>query len=192
MSREVKCYRKVTLSLYTFLLDREIPEIPSPPGVEIACIGVGNLPAWDSVKGLRNRKQTSRRLKRGESVWVALREREVLSYCWMSDRVTQIGEIEKRILPADNEVYLYDAFTLSPHRGRKLFPSLLVAALEYLGSAGISRAIIGVLDENVASRNAIARAGFTLFQNLHSMRIFGYSFLVRGRILLSQRKVVVI
>ena len=192
MSRETTRYRKVTLSLFTFLLDREITDFPCPPEVETARFERDTLSDWDSMNGFRNREVAMSRLERGESVWVALEGGMVLSYCWMSDQVTSIGEIEKRIMLADNEVYLYDAFTHAPHRGRKLFPSLLVAALHHLRDRGIYRAIIGVLDENVASRNAINRAGFRLFQKFYSIRIFRYSFLLRGRILVPQRKVVVI
>ncbi len=119
------------------------------------------------------------RLEAGEVAAVALREGEILAFCWLSRRPVWVGEIGLEVLPRDGEAYVYDAYTEPAHRGQALFPALLRIVLAEAAASGADRVLIFVLDDNRASIRAIERVGFAMLARVCRVDVGRRSFLLR-------------
>jgi ribosomal protein S18 acetylase RimI-like enzyme len=71
-------------------------------------------------------------------------------------------------------VYLYDALTFEEHRGRNLYPALLYRILEHSREAGLRRALIFVMSDNIASIRGVQKAGFVEFQRVTYSTLLGF------------------
>jgi ribosomal protein S18 acetylase RimI-like enzyme len=114
------------------------------------------------------------RLDRGEQFWTAQRDRCIVSYCWATGEAVDIGEIRCVIRPRPDEVYLYDAFTFAQYRGQNLYPAVLHRILVQSRDAGMRRALIFVMSDNVASIRGVQKAGFVEFQRLTYSSVLGF------------------
>ena len=164
----------VELCLYDFLHTEEIP--PSEARIEVEHIileaGSENRHLISDVQG---ESMTARRFDRGEKCFVALEDGKAVSYIWGARGVVGVEEIDKAVKPDAKEIYLYDAFTLEPWRGRNLYPAVLRRALEYAEGLGLARSLIFVEASNTASRRGVDKAGFIQFQTLYYKRFFVFS-----------------
>ena len=115
------------------------------------------------------------RLERGEQFWTAQYRNKVVAYCWATRDPVEIGEVRCVISPRGDELYLYDAFTFAEYRGQNLYPALLQHLLEWSRLAGVRRALIFVLSENIPSIRGVQKAGFREFQRVTYCNIFGFS-----------------
>ena len=141
--------------------------------------GLCNLPPPPPPSPPHTRHITDRhlfqgRLDRGETFWVAQQSGRIVSYCWVTRNAVEIGEIRCVIRPRPDEIYLYDAFTFEAHRGRNLYPALLSRILEQSRDAGIRRALIFVMSDNVASIRGVKKAGFVEFQRVTYSTVLGF------------------
>jgi len=114
------------------------------------------------------------RLDRGEAFWTAQHADRIVSYCWVTRDAVEIGEIRCLIRPRPDEVYLYDAFTFEAHRGRNLYPALMYRILEHSREAGLRRALIFVMSDNIASIRGVQKAGFVEFQRVTYSTLLGF------------------
>ncbi len=115
------------------------------------------------------------RFDRGELVWTAHDDADkIVSYCWVTRKSVEIGEIGCVISPRADEIYLYDAFTFAEHRGQNLYPAVLQRVLEHSRDAGLRRALIFVMSDNVASIRGVRKAGFGEFQRVTYYNIIGF------------------
>ena len=164
----------VELCLYDFLHTEEIP--PSEARIEVEHIileaASENRHLITDVQG---ESLTARRFERGEKCFVALEDGKAVSYIWGARGVVGVEEIDKAVKPEAKEIYLYDAFTLEPWRGRNLYPAVLRRALEYGEKLGLTRSLIFVEAKNTASRRGVDKAGFIQFQTLYHNRFFVFS-----------------
>ena len=124
---------------------------------------------------LVDRYQFQARLERGEQFWTAQLEAKIVSYCWATHNPVEIGEVHCVVNPRGDETYLYDAFTCAEYRGHNLYPALLQGILQHSRQAGIRRALIFVLSNNVASIRGVQKAGFREFQRMTYCNILGLS-----------------
>jgi RimJ/RimL family protein N-acetyltransferase len=83
------------------------------------------------------------------------------------------------VVPAGDEIYLYDAYTVPEWRGRRLFPAMLSALTARARAQGKRRALIFVLASNLASARAIEHAGFERFQVVSRVEVWGARWLWR-------------
>src|SRR5262245_9838786 len=152
--------RVATLCLYDRDIGAPIVPVALPPGIELSM--------WDSPAQASGAqawyREAQRRMREGQAVAVARRGTDVVAYCWLTRAPEWVAEIGRRVVPGPDEVYLYDAFTVPEWRGHRLFPAMLGALVEYARTQGKRRALIFVLSRNRASRRAIERGGFDLFQ----------------------------
>jgi RimJ/RimL family protein N-acetyltransferase len=160
--------RIATLCLYERKLEVPISPGPLPPGVELSVVdspaGAGGAGPWPG--------EAERRIREGQ-VCAAIRHgREVIAYCWLTTEPEWVAEIGRLVVPAPDEVYLYDAFTSPAWRGRGLFQAMLMGLLEYSRAQGRRRALIFVLRRNLASRRAIERTGFKLFLAVSRVKVW--------------------
>ena len=82
----------------------------------------------------------------------------VVSYGWATYRDRMLGPI--RLAEASGRTFVYDFHTLEEYRGRKLYPSLLLAMRFILGGEGATEFIIDVDARNTPSIKGIQNGGF--------------------------------
>ncbi len=161
----------VELCLYDFLHTEEIPQSEARTEVEHTVLD-GASENRHLITDVQGETLTARRFERGEKCFAALESGKVVSYIWGARGVVGVEEIDQAVKPAPREIYLYDAFTLEPWRGRNLYPSVLRRALEYAEKLGLTRSLIFVEANNAASRRGVDKAGFIQFQTLYHNRFF--------------------
>lgn len=168
-------FRFVRLVLYARPLPGapEVPELPAD--VDLIHVKKGD-PAAEEVAKALDHSLAKRRFERGEVCFAALHEGKIVSYCWMAQGKIGIEELDLAVSTLPDEVYLYDAFTLPPWRGRGLYPVILREMLLYAGRNGFSRALIFVAAGNTASRRGVLKAGFLEFQVVTHLSILGIPF----------------
>ena len=164
----------VELCLYDFSHTDEIP--PSEARIEVEHIILeATSENRHLISDVQGESMTARRFERGEKCFVALEDGKAVSYIWGARGVVGVEEIDKAVKPGPKEIYLYDAFTLEPWRGRNLYPSVLRRALEYAEGLGLTRSLIFVEASNTPSRRGVDKAGFIQFQTLYYNRFFVFS-----------------
>ena len=164
----------VELCLYDFPHTEAVP--PSEARIEVEHVILdGKSENRHLITDVQGEKLTARRFERGEKCFVALEEGKAVSYIWGARGVVGVEEIDKAVKPEPREIYLYDAFTLEPWRGKNLYPAVLRRALEYGEKLGLTRSLIFVEAGNTASRRGVDKAGFTQFQTLYHNRFFVFT-----------------
>ncbi len=164
----------VELCLYDFQYPAEVPPSEARIEVEHVILEAGS-PERGLISDVQGEYLTSRRFERGEKCFAALENGRAVSYIWGARGVVGVEEIDLAVRPEATEIYLYDAFTLEPWRGKNLYPSVLRRALEYGQELGLRRSLIFVESQNAASRRGVTKAGFTQFQTLYHKRLFLFS-----------------
>lgn len=162
--------RVATLCLYERQLDEAIGPGRLPPGVDLA---VWDSPPAEGDAGRPWHREAERRIDGGQVCVVARHGADVIAYCWLTWRPEWVAEIDRFVVPGPDEAYLYEAFTQPAWRGRGLFSSMLFRLLGYARAQGRRRALIFVLTDNSASRRAIERTGFELFQTVSRVEVCG-------------------
>jgi len=112
------------------------------------------------------------KLSAGHICYLAMVDGRPAHYSWVqSSGVHSVaGSGRKRqVLPG--EFWIYACFTAASARGRRIYPATLRRILADYKNKGFHTAWIYVSDENTASQNGIARAGFQLDSQLHSLCI---------------------
>ena len=134
--------------------------------------------AWSeqtNVDHVTDRALFQPRFERGELIWTAHGDAEkIVSYCWVTKKPVEIGEISCAIHPRPDEIYLYDAFTFADYRGRNLYPAVMNRILAHSREAGLRRALIFVMSDNVASIRGVRKAGFREFQRVTYTNFIGF------------------
>ena len=134
--------------------------------------------AWSeqtNVDHVTDRLLFQSRFERGELIWTAHSDADkVVSYCWVTTKPVEIGEISCAINPRADEIYLYDAFTFTEYRGQNLYPAVMHHILEHSREAGLRRALIFVMSDNVASIRGVRKAGFREFQRVTYYNFVGF------------------
>lgn len=134
--------------------------------------------AWSeqaNVDHVTDRMLFPSRFERGEFIWTAHGDAErIVSYCWVTKKPVEIGEISCAINPRPDEIYLYDAFTFADFRGQNLYPAVMHRILAHSREAGLRRALIFVMSDNVASIRGVRKAGFREFQRVTYYNFIGF------------------
>ena len=134
--------------------------------------------AWSeqtNVDHVTDRLLFQSRFERGEYIWTAHSDADkIVSYCWVTRKPVEIGEIGCAINPRDDEIYLYDAFTFAEYRGQNLYPAVMHRILAHSREAGLRRALIFVMSDNVASIRGVRKAGFREFQRVTYYNFVGF------------------
>jgi hypothetical protein len=98
-------------------------------------------------------------LAHGDACYGVLDENRVVSYCWFSNRPTEVLPGFTTRFPA-GYYYSYKAFTRPSHRGRGLLRDCQVAAGKAFKGDGPLRMLTLIERRNVSSLKAFAQAGF--------------------------------
>ena len=168
-------FNRVQLGLYDFVYPGEITTNVARIEVEYRILD-RNSPDRHLIEDVQSDWLCAARFDRGEQCFIAIHNTEVISYIWASRGKVGVEEINMAVQTAPKEMYLYDAFTLEPWRGKNLYPSVLQRALEYGQSLGLQRMTIFVEARNIPSIRGVTKAGFILFQTLLYKIIFRFGF----------------
>ena len=163
----------VELGLYDFIYPGEIPA--NEARIEATYQTLDSESAYRPlIEEVQGERMVDRRFGRGEMCFVAIHKGYIVSYIWGSQGKVGVEEISLAVKTAPGEIYLYDAFTLEPWRGKNLYPSVLQRALEYGRDLNLTRSTIFVEAKNTPSIRGVTKAGFTLFQKLLLKKILGF------------------
>ena len=164
---------KKTLCLFEVDLSSDgLPSCEARLAVEYRLLDAVAWSEQPNVDHVTDRLLFQSRFERGEYIWTAHNEDDkIVSYCWVTTKPVEIGEIGCAINPRPDEIYLYDAFTFAEYRGQNLYPAVMHRILSHSQEAGLRRALIFVMSDNVASIRGVRKAGFREFQ-----RVTYYSF----------------
>jgi ribosomal protein S18 acetylase RimI-like enzyme len=168
MSKKTLCLFEVELKT------AQLPVCEARLDVEYRVLDVAGWAAQSHTAHVTDRHLFQGRLGRGETFWTAQQADRIVSYCWVTRDAVEIGEIRCLIRPRPDEVYLYDALTFEEHRGRNLYPALLYRILEHSREAGLRRALIFVMSDNIASIRGVQKAGFVEFQRVTYSTLLGF------------------
>jgi hypothetical protein len=98
------------------------------------------------------------RLARGARAFAVREAGVVVSYGWVSTAAEWIGELQLEITPAPGEAYVWNCFTLEPHRRRGHYRSVLEGIVSVARAEGLRRLWIGSMA--IPAEKADADAGF--------------------------------
>jgi GNAT superfamily N-acetyltransferase len=115
------------------------------------------------------------RLARGCRCFGAWLGRELVGYGWLSTRPEWIGEIELEITPGAHEAYVWNCVTLTPHRMKGVFRTLVASLVAQAREEGLARLWIGSAG-NLAD-HAIETAGFIPVVRFDTTSRFGFRWL---------------
>jgi len=166
--------RVITLRLYERWLDAPAAPGLLPPDVDLA---VWDSPAVAGRAAAPWHPEAHSRLDDGQACAVATHGSSVVAYCWLTRSPARVAEIDRVVVPAPDDVYLYDAFTAPAWRGRGLFRALLLHLVAFASARGRARALIFATSGNRASCRAIERAGFEIVRSVSRVELFGLSIL---------------
>ncbi len=159
---------KKTLCLFEVdLSSGGLPSCEARLAVEYRLLDAAAWSEQPNVDHVTDRLLFQSRFERGEYIWTAHNEADkIVSYCWVTTKPVEIGEIGCAINPRPDEIYLYDAFTFAEYRGQNLYPAVMHRILSHSQEAGLRRALIFVMSDNVASIRGVRKAGFREFQRV--------------------------
>ncbi len=168
MSRKTLCLFEVALKT------AQLPVCEARLDVECRVLDTAAWAAQPHTAHITDRHLFQSRLNRGEEFWTAQCNNRIVSYCWATQEPVEIGEVRCTVRPRSDEIYLYDAFTFEEHRGRNLYPALLHCILKHSRDAGLRRALIFVMSDNVPSIRGVTKAGFAEFQRVTYATLLGF------------------
>ncbi len=154
---------KKTLCLFEVDLEASLPDCTARIKVDYHILDADAWCRQRCTDHITDRRLFQARLERGEQFWTAQLDDKIVAYCWVTNAAVEIGEVRRVIHPRSGEIYLYDAFTFPQYRGQNLYPALLHCILAQSGQQGFTRALIFVMDDNVASIRGVLKAGFGEF-----------------------------
>ncbi len=167
--------RKKTLCLFEVeLKTAQLPACTARLDVDYRALDTAAWSVQPHTGHMTDRYLFQARLDRGEQFWTAQNEQRIVSYCWATGHPVEIGEVRCVIRPRPDEIYLYDAFTFEPYRGRSLYPAVLHHILTGSRDAGLRRALIFVMSDNTASIRGVQKAGFKEFQRVTYATMMGF------------------
>lgn len=100
----------------------------------------------------------AQRLAHGDEFFGWQTGHRIVSFGWVCHRDRSVGPV--RLTEASGRAFLFNFHTAIAHRGRGLYPALLLAIQSVLGSEGFTELIIDVNESNTASAKAIDKARF--------------------------------
>jgi hypothetical protein len=153
------------------ILSEPIPEIKANLPIGVGFLQESEVSDYVNFRPGASASETRRKLNDGDRCIVARYEGQIVSAFWASIRrasLVNVGEYLDRDvsleLPlAQDEVFLYDAYTLPQFRGQNVSPESSVWNLRYWREAGYRRVFVGVSPENKSSLRACKKEGYRPF-----------------------------
>jgi GNAT superfamily N-acetyltransferase len=118
------------------------------------------------------------RLARGCRCFGVSRDGELAGYGWLSTEPEWIGELELEIKPRPGEAYVWNCYTLAPHRRRGVLRALLAGIRARAQAEGMKRVWIGSVA--IPAERAFGPSGFSPALAMTSTRFAGIQLLQVG------------
>lgn len=122
----------------------------------------------------------SKRRQRGDQMFVAYFKGNPVAFLFGTSLHCRINEISDNLIVGGREVYLYDAYTLSPYRGNQIFPALIHKAISYYRGHDYSRVLIFTKQKNLSARKSLEKIGFHCYGTARLCHFFGLKIRLYG------------
>jgi len=110
------------------------------------------------------------RLAGGDELFGWASGERIVSFIWVTFHNRDVGPV--RLADGPGRVFPYNAFTLEEHRGRGLYPALLLAVRSVLGREGATELVADVHERNTPSASGFKKAGFVPVARVAFLTIF--------------------
>jgi GNAT superfamily N-acetyltransferase len=121
-------------------------------------ITAGRLPDIAAAMG-PDGDRAAGRFARGSRCFAIEEGGSIVAFGWLSTGQEWIGELSLWFTPEDGEGYVWNCYTLEPHRRRGKYRRLLNGLVLQAGAIGLNRLWIGSIDD--PAEKADADAGFS-------------------------------
>ncbi len=117
-------------------------------------------PALQHAMNLPDPEPIRRRLQTGRRCFCLKVEEQIAAYGWATRGPENVGELERDFCLGDDEVYIWDCFTLPDWRGQGFYTTLLRGMRQQFHQEGVPRIWIGASRQNQPSIKGMVNAGF--------------------------------
>lgn len=101
-----------------------------------------------------------RRLHAGHACFAARHDGRIVAATWVAVGRGRLEYLGRDVLLAPDEIYLFDSFTASELRGRRLFPAIFAVIAATYRARGYRHAVTCIAVHNRSSRRSRERSGF--------------------------------
>lgn len=157
---------------YDLDLTADRPRRALPPEVELVCAEASQWPLARAMEGGPDEGEIRQFSGVGGELWMVLDRGRAAFTCWIFPRVTPAIAARGGWLPLpEMTVCLENSATSPDHQGRGIAPGAWSAIADELRSRGIVTMITKVAVDNVPSRKAVAKVGFTEVAVMRLVRV---------------------
>lgn len=145
----------------------------APPGFDLVRIrgGDSSAPHEIPIQAMREAMEpcglATARLSSGDEFFGWMSGGKVASFGWVTFRDTAIGD--RRWPASKTRPILFNFYTMSRFRGKRLYPALLHEIRRVLYAEQAHSVVLYVNENNTASLKAVHLAGFMAFMTLRSL-----------------------
>jgi ribosomal protein S18 acetylase RimI-like enzyme len=158
---DVLGYRR--LFLLSRSLEKPIPAVEAKISLALSWLTSAETGDYLAFRPTTDAIKLAKRFERHERCLAARSpDGRLVGVMWVARHRARIEYLEEELPLADDEVYLFDAFTDPTLRGRAIAPALSTELLRRLHAEGCRVALRGTLPENTAALKAHAKAGFQI------------------------------
>jgi GNAT superfamily N-acetyltransferase len=172
----IGCYRRAILR--ERLLNNPIPEIKPQVQVTIALLKkteadeyIAFLSKDNPTRIDNNPSHIVDRLNGNNWCFVARHAGEMISTCWATIHRARFPHLFCEIKLAQDEVYVYDAFTRPDFRGKSVLPAMIAKAILYFRAARYQRIVSAVVPESKSMLQSGEKVGFETFGIIRCIKI---------------------
>ncbi|HVO33198.1 MAG TPA: GNAT family N-acetyltransferase [Elusimicrobiota bacterium] len=136
------------------------PYFDWPIQMQTASTGADAVSATMKAAGTWHRDEADRRKARGDICYAVMDAQRCVHYAWLTRTLRDFGSLGLRVeLPAKH-AWIYDCFTVPSHRGRSIFPHVLIKIVGDMHRQAAERVWVDARVSNDASIRGILKAGF--------------------------------
>ncbi|MEO8575723.1 MAG: class I SAM-dependent methyltransferase [Gemmatimonadales bacterium] len=149
-------YRR--LAIRECRLDRPFPETPAKLALSVETLDAAQVDEYVAFRAGTNVHAVRKRLAAGNECFVARVDHKIVSARWAATGNAPCDYLFRTVSLADDEVYLFDAFTSPEWRGKGIFPALTSSMHRHYRDEGKHRSICFTGPENLPAM--IADTGY--------------------------------
>ena len=149
-------YRR--LAIRECKLDQPFPDTPAKISLSVDILDATQIDEYVPFRKGATRHAVAKRLAAGNACFVARAQGKIISARWAATGTAPCDYLFRTVPLADDEVYLFDAFTSPEWRGKGIFPALTSAMHRHYRDAGKRRSICFTGPENLPAM--IADTGY--------------------------------
>ena len=121
-----------------------------------------------------HRNDIGRRVHRGDLCHIAKRNGQIIFVSWIAFGDCYSYAMDKEYELADNEAYLYSAYTLPEFRGNGIYPAVHSQSLRLLKDLGYKRILAFIASENSAAMRMPEKLGYDKVGTTGFIEMFGF------------------